>query len=365
MLAGIIEVSSSGPLLPMRAWLVKTDGVGDVQWNRTISIANSSSTDAFYVRQMPDGGYMIVGSSSNGNGVFLAKTDLNGNVIWNRTYGFFGLYAITCAAGTSDSGYVVAGTHGLIKIRGDETLEWNSTFWRGGHVDDWIYSVQQTSDGGYVLAGRTESFGAGLNDALLLKTNSTGNLQWYKTYGGIGEEEAHFVLQTSDGAYVVVGLTTSYGSGGCDAWLVKTDAHGNAEWNMTYGGTQFDEAWDIQAMTDGGFLIAGKTDSYSTDGFAHFWLVKTDSNGHMRWEKVLAQSAAPDWPVKVQITSDGRLVIGGTANSNGDELYFWIAEVEGSISSVSITAFAVWTSVTPIVLALCFLEADRSKSKEL
>ena len=122
--------------------------------------------------------------------------------------------------------------------------EWNKTF--GGADNDWVDSVQLTADGGYILAGFTESYGAGDADAWLVKTDSNGNKVWDRTFGGADVDYAHSVQQTADGGYILAGSTKSYGAGGGDAWLVKTDSRGNKEWGRTFGGADADGGDSVQ-----------------------------------------------------------------------------------------------------------------------
>jgi hypothetical protein len=147
----------------------------------------------------------------------------------------------------------------------------------GGTNWDEAFSVQQTSDGGYIVAGRTYSFGAGYWDIFLIKTDANGNIIWAKTYGGTDFDEAFSVRQTSDGGYIVAG-ETNYFVGGVNIFLIKTDANGNIIWAKTYGGTDWDDALSVQQTSDGGYIVAGKTNSFGAVGFDIF-LIKTDANG--------------------------------------------------------------------------------------
>lgn len=152
------------------------------------------------------------------------------------------------------------------------TMLWNQTY--GGAGDEWAWAVLQTADGEFALIGRTDSYGAGVRDVWLVKTDASGNHQWNQTYGGAYTEWAMAGIQTADGGFALAGLTQSYGAGGSDFWLVKTDASGNHLWNQTYGGAG-SEAADAGIQTaDGGFALAGYTDSYGAGG-RDFWLVKT------------------------------------------------------------------------------------------
>ncbi|MCK4695000.1 MAG: hypothetical protein KAT74_04525, partial [Candidatus Cloacimonetes bacterium] len=157
---------------------------------------------------------------------------------------------------------------------------WTKTF--GGDNDDAAYSVNQTTDGGYIIAGYTYSHGAGASDFWLVKTDESGNEEWNQTYGGNYNEVAQSVQQTTDGGYIITGSTSSYGAGETDFWVIKTDENGNEEWNQTYGGNDYDIAYSVQQTSDGGYIIAGSTSSYGA-GYSDFWLVKTDENGIEEW----------------------------------------------------------------------------------
>jgi TolB-like protein len=152
----------------------------------------------------------------------------------------------------------------------------------GGTEDDRAYAVQQTSDGGYIVAGSTRSFGAGRHDIILVKTDANGNRIWAKTYGGTEDDRAYAVQQTSDGGYIVAGSTRSFSGGRDDIILVKTDANGNIIWAKTYEGTDddMDRAYAVQQTSDGGYIVAGSTRSFGA-GRHDIILVKTDANGNI------------------------------------------------------------------------------------
>jgi hypothetical protein len=162
----------------------------------------------------------------------------------------------------------------------DPSTECNETY--GGSLEDACTSAIQTSDGGYALAGYTNSIGAGGYDFWLIKTDAGGNHQWNKTYGGTAEDTAASVIQTSDGGYAVAGRTYSYGVGQADFWLVKTDEDGIEEWNQTYGGANIDSPCTVVQTAEGGYALAGLTMSFGSS-LGRFWLVRTDSTGNMLW----------------------------------------------------------------------------------
>jgi len=269
-------------------WLVKADPEGNEQWNKTFHGNYCDSYDiANSVQQTSDGGYILAGYKLSDAGTWdfwLVKTDPDGNEQWNKTFGgWWGFDSAYSIQQTSDGGYILAGdtksldaddhNHDfwLVKTDPDGNEQWNKTF--GGPYDDFAYSVQQTPNGGYILAGQTISFGAGGYDFWLVKTDPDGNERWNKTFGGTYHDVARSIKQTSDGGYILAGHTISYGAGNGDFWLVKTDPDGNKQWDKTFGGTDRDWAHSVQQTSDGGYILAGYTNSYGAGG-NDFWLVK-------------------------------------------------------------------------------------------
>jgi uncharacterized delta-60 repeat protein len=320
-------------------WLVKTNSSGNRQWNRTYG--GTSDDEAYSVKQTSDGGYIVAGyTDSFGAGSYdfwLVKTDSSGNQQWNKTFG--GTYEdeANSVQQTSDGGYIVAGytdslgagagDFWLVKTDSSGNQQWNRTY--GGTSGDEAYSVQQTSDGGYILAGYTSSFGAGEEDFWLVKTDSVGNQQWNKTYGGTGDDEAYSVQQTSDGGYVLAGYTSSFGAGWYDFWLVKTNSSGSQQWNKTYGGTGDEMAYSVQQTSDGGYIMAGHTKP-SQAGRWNFWLVKTDTSGNQQWNKSYGGSSDSE-AYSVQQTSDGGYIVAGYIDLGGDHIIdFWLLKTDGS-----------------------------------
>ena len=220
----------------------------------------------------------------------------------------------------------------------------------GGTDDDGAYSVQQTSDGGYIVAGHTNSFGAGGDDIFLIKTDANGNIIWAKTYGGTDYDWAHSVQQTSDGGYIVAGVTFSFGTGYSDAFLVKTDANGNIVWAKTYMGTYSDYAYSVQQTSDGGYIVAGHTNSFGA-GYDAF-LVKTDANGNIQWAKTYGRTGW-DEAYSVQQTSDGGYILAGFTYSfdADDDIFLIKTDANGNIGSCSIVQNASPTvnTVSPTV----------------
>jgi hypothetical protein len=152
---------------------------------------------------------------------------------------------------------------------------WSRTF--GGSQVDVGLSVCPTFDGGYILAGCTQSFGLGQDDLWLVKTDENGDSLWSRTFGGSGWDGCNSVIQTSDSAYVLAGHTTSFGAGGDDFWLVRTDAQGDSLWTRTFGGSADEQCYSVQQTSDGGCVLAGFTNSFGAGG-SDFWVIKLESD---------------------------------------------------------------------------------------
>jgi hypothetical protein len=195
-------------------------------------------------------------------------------------------------------------------------MDLNASF--GGPFDDELYSIQRTSDAGYIATGRTKSYGENNYDLFLIKADKTGNILWQKNYGGAREDEGYSVEETADGGYIVAGRTRSYGSGMYDVWLMKVDPSGEKTWDKAFGGALDDEASSIKQTIDGGFIIAGHTKSFGS-GMYDVWLLKIDQFGGKIWDKTIGGSR-DDMGDSIQETRDGGFVVAGTTGSwgNGD-----------------------------------------------
>jgi len=317
-------------------WLIKTDSSGNPQWNKTYGGTNWEV--CYCAVQTSDGGYALAGyTTSFGAGSYdfwLIKTDSSGNMEWNKTYGGNIWDSCYCVIQTSDGGYALAGwtdSYGaggwdfwLIKTDSSGNMEWNKTY--GGTNNDIAYSVVQTSDGGYALAGGTRSYGAGSIDFWLIKTDSAGNPQWNQTYGGTYGELCRCVVQTNDGGYALAGGGDPFGAGHYDFWVVKTGSTGNMLWNRTYGGANYDVGWSMVERNDGGYAIVGYTASYGA-GNNDFWLIRTDSNGNMEWNQTFG-GTADDRCYSMAQTLDGGYALAGLTGSFGAGFTdFWLIKL--------------------------------------
>jgi hypothetical protein len=289
VLAGYTESFGAGNF---DVWLVKADATGHHEWNQTFGGTGSDFGNS--VVQTDDGGYAIAGDTSSfgaGNHDFwLIKTDAPGNHVWNQTYGRPVDDRAQCIISTGDGGYALTGytdpfgptVHNMWLVKADKQGNhvWNRTF--GGLQADVGYSIIQTSDTGYVIAGSTRSFGAGNADFWLVKTDRFGNYVWDRTYGGSNYDYGRSVVQTFDGGYAIAGYTDSFGGGDMDLWLVKTDVTGNHQWNQTYGGTIYDWGMSVVQTNDGGFTVAGYTQMFGA-GDTDMWLVRISMDSGLTW----------------------------------------------------------------------------------
>jgi TolB-like protein len=309
-------------------YLVKTDGQRNVTWSKTYGGPGNDCGRC--VRQTAEGGYIIAGNietSGRQSDVYLIKTNSSGDTVWTKTYGrelndygysvqpvFGGGYIIAGATASFDSGANVY----LIKTKPNGDTIWTRTF--GGLDDDMGYSVQQSVDSGFVIAGYTRSSGAGAEDVYLIKTDANGNTVWTRTFGGQLYDVGRCVRQTKDGGFIVAGQTRSFGSESARVYLIKTDAGGNVIWTRATGRSFDDAGYAVEQTADEGYVIAGSTFRDSYDAL----LMKTDSKGDTVWTKAFG-GAAVDFGSSIQKTIDGGYIVAGYTESfgagNGDVLF--------------------------------------------
>jgi uncharacterized delta-60 repeat protein len=318
-------------------WVLKLNSGGAVSWQKSYGGAEADSANS--IQQTGDGGYIVAGytySFGAGNSDFwVLKLDSNGTVDWERRYGGAEADSATSIQQTSD-GYIVAGAtysfgagnmdFWVLKLNSSGTPSWAKTY--GGASGDGAYSIQQTDDLGYILAGYTYSFGGGDSDFWVLKLDTDGVVSWQKTYSGGDDDIAYSIQQTSDDGYVVTGYTKSFGAGNWDFWVLKLNSYGTVDWQKAYGGTEEDLAKSIQETSDGGYIVAGYTLSFGAGSY-DFWVLKLNSYGTVDWQKGYG-GAGWDQAQSIRQTIDGRYIAAGWTGSfvitNWD---FWVLKLNG------------------------------------
>ena len=201
---------------------------------------------------------------------------------------------------------------------------WNVTY--GGPGFDMGTSVYETCDGGYIVSGATNSYGSGGYDAWLIKTKSRGSEEWNRTYGGPGDEEGMAIAGAKDAGYAIAGGTNSYGAGDFDAWLIEVDSKGDERWNRTYGGSGYDWAYSIQKTKDDGYVLVGETESFGAGGI-DAWLIRVDSDGAEIWN-VTFGGAKDDGGHSVQETDDGYVAAGFTESYGAGGSDLWLIKID-------------------------------------
>jgi hypothetical protein len=322
-------------------YVIKTDSLGNSLWTKTYG-GDFLDTGRSIQQTVPDGGYIIVGNAGlfgpTEYDVYLVKTDSMGNIFpighnrWEKTYGDTLSDYGNSVQQTSDRGYIIAGSTesfgaGLLDVYLIKTDSLGDTLWTrtyGGTDRDRGYSVQQTvPDGGYIISGSTESFGAGMEDVYLIKTNPLGDTLWTKVYGGSSYDRGASIRQTSDGGFIIVGRTSSFGAGFGDVYLIKTDSSGDTLWTKTIGSSNEDVGESVQqTVPDGGYIITGSTGPFMSP--MNVYLIKTDSLGSTLWTTIYGGDTLSDFGYSVQQTSDGGFIIVGKTRSFGaglDDVY--------------------------------------------
>ncbi len=343
----------------VNAWLVKTDADGNVQWNQTYSGLGQAFADGLI--QTRDGGFALTGytySLDGGLYVWLAKTNSEGTLIWNQTYPDVGTSIAYGLVQANDNGFAIVGssnslgsgqTEGwILKTNSNGTQEWYKTY--GGAGADALYSIVQLSDGGWAVSGETDSFGNGLSNIWLIKTDSFGEPRWNQTYGGSVNYVSNALIKTSDGGYALVG--TSKESAGDDFLLIKTDSSGVKQWNQTYDEQNTDDALTGIQTNDGGYALVGVTNA-SNPVYAKAWLVKTNSEGIEEWTQTYGGSAQNVLGSMAQ-TSDNGFILAGYTNSTGfGQEDFWLVRTDANgvvptpIPTVTPTLTPLTTSPAP------------------
>ncbi|MFA5033526.1 MAG: T9SS type A sorting domain-containing protein [bacterium] len=320
-------------------YLIKTNSSGDTLWTRTYG--GHLLNNGYCVSETQDSGFVIVGETfSFGAGApsysnaYLVRTNSLGDTLWTRTYGGTKGECGWSVSKTYDGGFIITGettSFGagspnysnvyLVKTNSSGDALWTKTF--GGATGNSGWSVSETQDSGFIIVGTTNSFGIGspnYSNVYLVRTNSSGDTLWTRAFGGTDNDGCYSVSETQDNGFIMVGTTSSFGAGGHDVYLIKTNSSGDTLCTRTYGGAKDDWGESVSETQDSGFIIAAKTVSF---GAGHFdvYLIRTNSSGDTLWTKTIG-GAESEWGCSVSETRDrGFIVAGATYGDDYEDVY--------------------------------------------
>ncbi len=340
-------------------WVVKVNSVGDIQWQK--NYGGSGRDFAYAVQTTTDNGYIIAGYSESNNGdvsgnhgtwdYWIVKINSIGLIQWQKSFGGSGEDLATCIEPTMDGGFLIGGysssTNGdvsgnngasdfwIIKIDPLGNIIWQKSI--GGINDDFCYSIKPTFDGGYLVAGSSNSNNGnniqnhGLSDCLIFKLNSLGNVLWNKNYGGTRDDVAWSIKETNDGGFIFLGGSNSndfdvsgnFNNNQFDFWVVKTNSIGQIQWQRSLGGSNNEIGQSIEIDADGGYLMVGFSSSNdgnisNNHGNYDGWLLKLNNSGTLLWQKSLGGSNQDELEC-IKLADDGGIVgFGRSISSNGD-----------------------------------------------
>jgi hypothetical protein len=330
-------------------WLVKLSSIGTIEWQK--SLGGSGNEGLSSIQLTNDGGYIVAGFSESNDGdvsgnhgdkdYWVVKLNSSGAIEWQKSLGGTGVEIGSLVQQTNDGGFIVAGNsysndgdvsgnHGdkdywVVKLSSIGNIEWQKSL--GGSVEDSTNSIQQTNDGGYIVLGYSFSNDGdisdnhGLSDYWVVKLTSIGTIEWQKSIGGSSYDFSSSIQQTSDGGYIVAGESISYDGdvsgnhGNSDYWVVKLTSTGTIEWQKSLGGIDMEYSPKIQQTIEGGFIVVGSSFSNDGDvsgnhGNTDCWVVKLTSDGTIEWQKSIGSSYY-DNPTSIEQTNDSGYVISG------------------------------------------------------
>lgn len=346
-----------------------------IGWQKCMGGSNGETAE--FIKQTPDGGYIMTGESASSDGdltlnhggtdYWIVKFNAFGTIEWQKSLGGTASDTSKFIQLTPDGGYIVcgqtysndgdvSGNHNfwdswVIKLSATGTVEWKKTY--GGPGSDDTTRIKSTADGGYIMVGECETNGGdvtgnhGQLDFWIVKINASGNIQWQKSLGGTNNESASDIQVTADGGYIVSGFSFSINGdvtgnhGDVDSWIVKLSSSGALQWQKTYGGSGREYANSIRNTNDGGYIVTGRTASTDGDVTANhggndYWVIKLNATGNIQWQKTFGGSGE-DISRQIENTADGGYVITGYSNSadgdvtgNHGDYDYWIIKLDAA-----------------------------------
>ncbi len=313
------------------AFLIRLDQDGVFLWNQTYG--GEDMDGAGGIVECSDGGFAITGGSSNfttGDHAWLLRTDANGNQLWNYTYPSINFDSFGAIIALSGGGFAVSGNTGSFGAGGmdawlvffDALGQPIQNFTYGGTDNDYATRMIRCQSGGFAIAGTTSSYGEGIRSLWLLRVNDNGDVAWNRTYGDAGWDSLYGIIECHNRNLALAGTANSTGAGSWDMILILTDMNGNELWNQTFGGTDRDGAYDLVQLADLGFALAGWTYSFGA-GSEDIWVVRTNQNGNQLWNQTFG-GASYDECFDVEKTSDGGFILVGDTFNFGVPIDVWV-----------------------------------------
>ncbi|MBI5375464.1 MAG: Ig-like domain-containing protein [Candidatus Schekmanbacteria bacterium] len=368
-------------------WIANIGSEGTVNWQKTYN-PDVNRDEILAIERTTDSGYVLAGYTVSSSVVgstddfCVIKINSDGTPEWQKTYGGSSMEQAESIQQTSDGGYIVAGWSysfssssddiWILKLNSDGSVAWKAKYGEEGITEE-ATKIIETSDGGYFVVGHTVSsseISSGY-DVWALKLDSDGSISWQEKIGEGANDRAQSVIETSGGEYLIAGYKSSYGGGPTDFWLIKLDLSGNILWQKTYGGTSTDIAEDVRETSDGNFIVAGWTYSFIHDGDSAGWLIKVGSSGDIIWQKTysLPASTLGERFNSVALSPDGGIIVAGYADTfDADYHDPWVMKLnsEGNLPGVCNIVVAdtdvIPLSTTALAVATTVIPSDTSVS---
>jgi hypothetical protein len=322
-------------------YLIRTNENGDTLWTQNYGL-DTLSESLSCMTQTADGGFILTGAQGGSlvdTEPFVVKVDSLGEIEWSDTYGIETIdMTSSWIEQTNDGGYVLLTYYWfpvtgfdftLFKLNADGSIQWFRNYrWFNG---DYGNCVRQTSDGGYIICGETSSNELYENDIFLLKLNASGDSVWACRYGGAAAENGYEVIETEDGGYIVAGSTESYGNGGKDVYVIKTDSLGGINWTSTFGGTYHDAGVAVIELSEGGYLVTGSGHFNGTfDGY----FIRLNLFGDSLWTKLVGGGSSETLYSVINTYDDYYVAVGGTYSFGNGGVDVYLVKLYPSASGI-------------------------------
>ncbi len=364
-ISSVDGVFSGNHSLNYDIWVVKTDALGTIQWQKLFGGSNSDT--AACIKTTSDGGYIVTGTTFSTNGdvtgnkgngdIWVIKINSAGNLQWQKTFGGTKTDIATAIEQTPDGSYILLGStnsndgdvtqnsgefdYWILKINATGSIVWQKTYGSTNNSncckEDMASDLQLNSDGSFLIAGNGNLGRVITNGGVefspeiyFLKLDNSGDLQWQKTFGGRGTDSVTKIIKTLEGGFLAGGLSSSVdgdvieNKGDVDIWIFKTTVDGTISWKKSIGGSKWDKINSLKATSDGGYVVVGETTSNDKDfktsrGLIDIVIVKLSQNGTIEWTKTMGGTEA-EKGVEIFQTNDGGFILVGNSNSNNGDI---------------------------------------------